>query len=124
MAEPNLTLSNRRMPVIYSRPVLGPRTYVAKSNSGWTDSFPKKDADKAIREFLAPLEPSKVAENFVAGFRLVIREAQYRQVLWEDIVDYLAGIKACSKSLITGLIGIGFWAAVLGLIDVDERGFN
>lgn len=112
------------MPVIYSKPVIGPRAYVAQTNSGWTESFDKKKADRAILDFLTPLDPAYVAGNFVDKLRLSRVEQPLRQVLWEDLVSYLADIKQCSKAIITGMIGMGFWAAVLGLQDDGERAFN
>ncbi len=112
------------MPVIYTRPALGPRAYVSKTNSGWTESFPRDKADKAIREFLSPVDVGEIAKNFVDGFRLTLIERPHRSVLWDDVVSYLAGVKSCSKDMITGLIGIGFWAVVIEHAENGERAFN
>lgn len=112
------------MPVIYTRPTLGPRAYVSQTNSGWTESFPTAKADAAIAEFLHPLDAEFVAKNFIDGFRLALIERPHRQLSWDDVVSYLAGVKSCPKSVISGLIGMGFWALVLRNVDENERAFN
>lgn len=103
--------------VAFARPVIGPRVYVAKGPSGWSESFPRKIADKALVDFVAPLDLGEVLQTFQTSMALSTREEH-----WGDVTSYLGGLTQLDPKAIPKIVGVAFWAQLL--LHEEQQGTN
>jgi hypothetical protein len=95
--------------VTYGRPTIGPRVYLVKGPSGWSESFDRKTSDKALADFLTPLNVIEVIEMFLQHLKLEGAKA----VSWSDITGYLGRITSTKPDLIPNPAGVAFWAQAI-----------
>jgi hypothetical protein len=103
------TYHKREEPVAYGKPTIGPRVYLVKGPSGWSESFERKATDAAMLAFLAPLAVPEVIEAFKEHLRL----EGARAISWSDVVSYLAHLTQQDWKLIPENVSVAFWAQVI-----------
>lgn len=94
--------------VTFAKPAVGPKIYLSKGPSGWPEQFPRKLADKALDDFLAPLATDDVLRTFRVAMQLEARDET-----WSDVAAYLAKITDTTEKSITGNVGVAFWGRYL-----------
>jgi len=99
--------------VAFDRPVIGPRGYLAKGPSGWLEIFPRKVADKALAEFVAPLDLGEVLETFATSMKLTYANGRKREENWKDVTSYLGALTQQDPKRIPEIVGVAFWAQLL-----------
>jgi hypothetical protein len=104
--------------VAFERPTVGPRVYVAKGPSGWPETFVRKSVDKALIDFLAPLNVEELISLFATGVKLEAREET-----WGDVIDFLSRVTSKPTKLIPDAISVAFWATYL-LLPEDTGAMN
>jgi len=104
-------------PVTFTRPTIGPRVYLVKGPSGWSETYIRKLADTALAKFIAPLDLGEVIGAFLTAMRLEAREEN-----WEDVIGYLAKITQQSSKTIPEIVGVAFWAQAL--LHDEQEGIN
>lgn len=100
-------------PVTFGRPTIGPRVYLVKGPSGWSETYDRKRADKALVDFVAPLEVNQLIDAFLASIRLARAETPRLVADWGDVVEYLAKITQQSTKTIPEIIAVAFWAQTI-----------
>jgi hypothetical protein len=103
--------------VAFGRPTIGPRVYLVEGTSGWAETFQRKLADKAVIDFLAPLDVEDVLETFSGEVRLGDRSES-----WGDVLDFLGKITGQKPSSIPDIVGVGFWAQLV--LREQQQGTN
>ena len=102
-------------PVTFGRPVIGPRVYLVQGPSGWLESFQRKLADKALLDFIAPLDLVEIITSFWTSMDLSARKEN-----WEDVVSYLGGLTQRDPKTIPEIVGVAFWGQALLHEDKEE----
>lgn len=92
------------MPVSFTRPVIGPRDYLAIGSSGWGETFNRKKADEALRAYLAPHGVAPLVLGFLARMSGRVTE-------WGDVLGYLREIAGREDEPPTEA-AVAFWATV------------
>lgn len=106
--------------VTYSRPVVGPRVYLVKGPSGWSESFDRKASDKAMLAFLAPLAVNTVLEAFLQHLKI----EGARAISWSDVTGYLGRITQSDPDNIADAVGVAFWAHTMMFEEQLKMGAN
>jgi len=96
-------------PVTYGKPVIGPRVYLVKGPSGWSEAFDRKASDAKMVEFLAPL----VVRDLIPVFKDRMRVEGAKAYSWSDIMGWLAGRTTTDQRSIPDAVAIAFWAHVI-----------
>jgi len=94
--------------VTFSKPAVGPKVYLARGPSGWPEQFPRKLADQALDDFLAPLNTEDVLQSFRVAMKLEAREET-----WGDVIGYLAKIVDAPEKHIPEVASVSFWGRYL-----------
>ena len=95
-------------PVTFGRPTIGPRVYLVRGPSGWSETYDRKQADAALAKFIAPLDLRDVISTFVTAVRLEDEEET-----WADVMNHLAKLTQQAARAIPEIIGVAFWASVI-----------
>ena len=90
--------------VTFGKPAVGPKIYLSKGPSGWPEQFPRKLADKALDDFLAPLDTNTVLQTFRITMQLEARDET-----WGDVTAHLTKITGTAEKLIPGNVSVAFW---------------
>jgi hypothetical protein len=111
-------------PVTFGRPTIGPRVYLVKGPSGWSETYDRKLADRALETFIAPLALDDLIETFLIAVRLEAQERGARNmvVIWEDVVNYLARITKQNAKAVPEIVGVSFWAQ--SILYEEQEGTN
>jgi len=104
-------------PVTFSRPTIGPRVYLVRGPSGWSETYNRKLADTALSKFIAPLDIGEVIGAFLTAMELEARPEN-----WEDVMGYLAKITQQSPKTIPEIVGVAFWAQAM--LHEEQEGTN
>lgn len=107
----------RKTSVTFGKPTVGPKVYLVKGQSGWPETYARKVADKALSDFLNPLNVTDVLAAFTVSMTLEAREET-----WGDVLGYLGKITDTSEKTLPEIVGVAFWA--LYLISKQLEGTN
>jgi hypothetical protein len=106
-------------PVVFGRPTIGPRVYLVRGPSGWSETYDRKLADAALAKFLHPLAVAAVISPFLTKIRLEAREET-----WADCVEHLTKITQIDPKAIPEIVIVAFWAQAMLLEEEEEEGTN
>lgn len=104
-------------PIVFERPTIGPRVYLVKGPSGWSETYDRKRADAALAKLLAPLTIASVVSPFLKKIRLEAREET-----WADCVAHLVKITQLDSKAIPEIVIVAFWAQAI--LFEEEEGTN
>lgn len=90
--------------VNYHHPTIGPRAYMARGSSGWSETFKRIDADDELKKLLGVI-PLKTAFDGLRSQRKLTKQA----LDWSVIVGYLSFLCRCDEKMIEDAAGIAFW---------------
>ena len=110
------TMANDGRKVTFGRPVIGPRHYVSVAGGGWTETFSRIDADRALQTLIGRLKVSEMVDNFLEHMRL----ADKSKITWSDITLYLGRIMRVNPDKIPMIASVAFWAEVTKIEDAKE----
>jgi hypothetical protein len=102
-------------PVVFGRPTIGPRVYLVRGPSGWSETYDRKLADAALAKFLAPLAIANVVALFLKKIRLEADEET-----WAGCVEHLAKITQADSRTIPEIVVVAFWAQTQLLEEQEE----
>ncbi|MGH7176521.1 MAG: hypothetical protein ACREJC_03985 [Tepidisphaeraceae bacterium] len=95
--------------VMFKAPTVGPHMYLAEGTiSGWPEAFDRAEADRALVDFIAPLEMAELAPTFDTAIKL-----EARGINWSDITGFLAKITGQPEDLVPTNVAVAFWAQYL-----------
>lgn len=109
-------LSDQR--ITFSRPIIGPKHYIAVAGGGWTETFSRKDATKALSAFIGRLSVCELVNNFLDHIELTNK----KKITWSDVTLYLSRITRVDTDKIPMEAAVAFWAEVT-MIE-DSKGSN
>lgn len=94
--------------VTYNAPTIGPRYYMARGTSGWSETFPRSIADEELAKLLGVVTLAIAVEGFRSQ-----RKLTKGAIEWSTIVDYLSFICRCDPKLVTDSCGVAFWCQII-----------
>lgn len=95
--------------VMFKAPTIGPHMYlVVATVSTWPEAFNRKIADKALAEFIAPLDIDELLSTFDTKMSLKDDDTN-----WADVVSFLAQITQRTGDMVPTNVGVAFWAQYL-----------
>lgn len=106
--------------VTFSRPVVGPKHYVAIAGGGWTETFLRTTADAELCAFAGKNAVGELIDNFLEHMRL----ADKGKITWSDITLYLARNHRIHTDKVPMMVAVAFWAKVAEIEDADSREAN
>lgn len=109
-------------PVIFGRPTIGPRVYLVRGPSGWSETFNRKLADVALVKFITPLDVEELVSAFLTAMHLERLERPRAIADWDDVAGYLSKITKQPTKAIPEIVVVAFWAHVI--LHEDEEGTN
>jgi len=92
----------------FSVPQIGPKVYITKGPSGWTETFDRRKADTELENLIAPLPI-----DHIVGMYVEHRIATKTAMDWYTITGYLGRMTHRSPKLVPYPAAIAFWAHVL-----------
>ncbi len=107
-------------PVIFGRPTIGPRVYLVRGPSGWSETFNRKLADVALVKFITPLDIGELVSAFLTAMQLERLERPRAVVDWDDVTSYIAKITKQPVKAIPEIVVVAFWAQVILHEDQEE----
>jgi hypothetical protein len=96
--------------VEFGAPTIGLKVYVCKGPSGWPETFSRKTADRALNEFVGPVDLDELVANFLAA-RAV--DDKPSLITWPHITHYLARVLGHPLTSISSEVVVAFWAHVI-----------
>jgi hypothetical protein len=103
--------------LVFGRPTIGPRVYLVKGPSGWSETYNRQLADAALVKLLAPLAVASVVSPFLTKMQLEAREET-----WADCMEHLAKITQLSADAIPDIVVVAFWGQTI--LFEQEEGAN
>jgi len=107
----------KKEPIAYGEPTIGPRTYLTKGPSGWPESFDRKKTDKRLVDFLNPLTVEKVIDLFLRDLKIKGAKA----ISWSDVSGYLGHLTSQDPDLIPEECSVSLWAQTKLYIKNQQR---
>lgn len=101
--------------VIFNAPVIGPRVYVSEGGGGWSETFPRKEADQALLKILGAIPLALAVEGIVRK-----QKAEKTPFAFKFISAYLAELCRLPEDSFPPNVIVAFWAAVL--LALADRG--
>jgi len=90
--------------IVFGKPVVGPKVYIAKGPSGWPEQIDRRKADAALDAFLDPLD----AEEVVGSFALDVQTGRFEDT-WGGVVTFLARLTERHPTNIPELAALALW---------------
>lgn len=100
----------------FTRPVTGPKVYVARGPSGHPETFRREDADQALRLFLGAVPTTIAIEGFLRKLQL-----EGRLEGWADVVEYLGAFTQIAPDRVPLDVAVAFWAQVTQVQEANKR---
>jgi hypothetical protein len=95
-------------PVTFGRPTIGPRVYLVKGPSGWSETYERKLADAALTKFVSPLDVVEICDALLTAIQL-----EKCEETWHDILDYLAKLTQQNAKTIPEIVVVALWAKMI-----------
>lgn len=96
--------------LVFLAPVIGPKVYIARGPSGWSETFVRAKLDVELASFMVPLEVDEVVDMFVATRDLAEKPTP---IDWFSVIGFLGRTMNCSPLAVPHTVGIAFWAHVI-----------
>jgi hypothetical protein len=103
--------------VYFARPTVGAKHYLTVGASGWTETFPRIDADKQLETYIGQVALAELVDCFVQEMSVDDKSAS-----WSDVLGYLARVFNVKSESIPMTIGVAFWGHVV--LAEDAKGKN
>jgi hypothetical protein len=94
--------------IVFGKPVVGPKVYIAKGPSGWPEQIDRRRADAALGRFLDPLD----ADEVVGAFALDVQTGRFEDT-WGGVVTFLARLTDRHPTSIPELAALALWGQAL-----------
>lgn len=92
----------------FGTPKIGPKVYLARGPSGWAQSFDRAKSDKALTDFVHPVEVDELVEMFVMA-----RDLAETPTDWHTVVGFLARQMQTHPKSVPPEAGVAFWAKAI-----------
>jgi hypothetical protein len=102
--------------VVFQKPVIGPKVYLARGPSGQIETFKREASDRNLELALGKVPLKTALEGFI---RKKLRDKT--KDTWEDVTGYLSALTHIPISLLQIDIVISFWAHVVLTRESIER---
>lgn len=96
--------------IVFGKPVVGPKVYIAKGPSGWPEQIDRRKADAVLDAFLDPLDVGEVVGTLV----LDIQTGRFENS-WGGVVTFLARLTDRTPTSIPELAALALWGQALVL---------
>jgi hypothetical protein len=103
--------------LVFTIPTVGPRVYITRGPSGWTETFKRADLDKELERFVDPHRVPELVDAF-----LMARDVADTPTDWFTVVGFLARTTACAPANVPHTVAIAFWGHVV--MAMTARGAN
>lgn len=105
--------ANKRGPIAFTRPTVGPKVYVTKGPSGWPETYQRAHADLALAEFINPLSLEELVNNFWTKVDLE-RTEDSQEETWSQVLVFLAKVTNTANYLqVPEMVAVAFWGKAL-----------
>lgn len=91
----------------FDRPTVSRLVYMAKGPSGWPETFPRKQLDAALADYLGAAPMAAAIETFILQ-----RELSDRPTTWHTVIGFLARLREISPLDVPPEIGLAFWGQI------------
>jgi hypothetical protein len=106
----------REIDVAFLTPTVGSTVYAIENPSGWCEVYNREAADKALAQYLVPLDVAAVLAQFKVMLSVL---PEKRAENWQDVTEYLAQITGTPRKLIPAMVATSFWGQYL-MLDNQE----